>query len=156
MMVAALVAGMAQAKDDAAVPDVSLDQVKFGAVVNGMELKQDELKGKVVVVERWGTRCGPCVAFLPELAKIHRRYDSRGLQVVGMEVQQSDKEAIMELCDDARVKYPVVKGGQVPVKSAGIPHACVFGADGKLVWAGNPHDDAFLDAVKDALRELRK
>jgi thiol-disulfide isomerase/thioredoxin len=148
-----LVAGPAFAEDKD-VPDADLSQVRFGDVVNGVDFKSADLAGKVVVVEKWGTRCGPCIAFLPELVKIHKRYEKKGLAVVGMEVQNSETEAIIEVLDDARVKYPVVKGGNTPVSSKGIPHALVFGADGKLIWAGNPHDDEFLTSIKQGLRKV--
>lgn len=137
-------------------PAGNLSQVHFGSVVNGIDFKPDDLAGKVVVVEKWGTRCGPCIAFLPELAKIHKRYEKKGLEVVGMEVQNSKKEEITDLLDKARVKYPVVTGGSTPVNAGSIPHAHVFGTDGKLLWAGNPHDDGFLKAIRDGLRDVKE
>ena len=47
-----------------------------------------------------------------------------------------------------------MSGGSVPVNSDGIPHALVFGADGKLAWHGNPADKEFEDSVKDALKAV--
>lgn len=149
----AIAAGFAAAKED--VPNASLSEVRFGGVVNGVEFDRAELDGKVVVVEKWGTRCGPCIAFLPELAKIAKRYEKKGLAVVGMEVQNSKKDAIVDVLDDARVKYPVVAGGSTPVSAGTIPFACVFGADGKLLWSGNPHNDGFLKSIKKGLRDKK-
>lgn len=155
LLSAAFAVGATSAADDD-VPAGSLSQVKFGDVVNEVDFKPDELTGKVVVVEKWGTQCGPCIAFLPELAKIAKRYEKKGLAVVGMEVQQSKKDDINELLKDAKVKYPVVAGGSTPVNADGIPHAHVFGPDGKLLWAGNPHEDGFMDSIKDGLRAYKK
>lgn len=142
--------------EDKKVPDVSVDQVRFGEVVNETELDTSALKGKVVVVERWGVRCPPCLASLPDMAKLARRYDSKGLVVVGQEVQNSSKEDIQEVLKDARVAFPVTKGGSLPVSSNGIPHVAVFGVDGKLIWHGNPHNKEFEREVKKALREVKK
>ncbi|MGE9269670.1 MAG: TlpA family protein disulfide reductase, partial [Verrucomicrobiales bacterium] len=96
----------------------------------------------------------PCVTFLPELAKIHRRYDSKGLEVIGLETGGSEAEAIAKLCKSSRVAYPVMKGGGVPVRINRIPHACVFGTDGHLVWEGPPHKPEFLRSIKEALRKV--
>jgi thiol-disulfide isomerase/thioredoxin len=136
------------------VPSASVDQVGWTAVVNEEPFDKAALAGKVVVVEQWGVNCGPCIASLPEMAKLAKRYEKKGLVVVGLECQGGTKDQILKLLKDARVKYPVMSGGSVPVSSDGIPHALVFGADGKLVWHGNPNGDGFEDSVKDALKAV--
>jgi thiol-disulfide isomerase/thioredoxin len=143
-------------KDKASVPDASVDQVKWAEVVNEAAFDKDALEGKVVVVEEWGVNCPPCIASLPHLAKLAKRYEKKGLVVVGLERQGSSKEDILKVLKSARVQYPVMAGGSGPVPSDGIPHAMVFGADGKLVWHGHPADDEFEDSVKDALKGVAK
>jgi thiol-disulfide isomerase/thioredoxin len=153
-LLALAVPALADKKEEtsASVPNASLSQVKFTPVVNGAAFDQSALTGKVVVVEEWGVHCAPCIASLPEMAKLANRYDKKGLVVVGMERQEGTTEEILKLLKPARVKYPVMSGGSTPVASDGIPHAMVFGADGKLVWHGHPADGKFEDAVKDALK----
>lgn len=142
----------AQDEEKTSTPDASLSQVNFAEVVNGAPFDKAALAGKVVVVEEWGVNCGPCIAGLPEMAKLAKRYEKKGLVVVGLERQNGTKDQILKILKDARVKYPVMSGGSTPVKSDFIPHALVFGADGKLVWHGNPGDGEFEDSVKDALK----
>jgi len=38
------------------LPDQSLSDYRIGSAVRGKELKPEELEGKVVVIEYWGTR----------------------------------------------------------------------------------------------------
>ncbi len=142
--------------DEKSVPDVTLSQVRWAEVVNDVAFDQDALGGKVVVVEQWGVNCPPCIASLPELAKLAKRYDDKGLVVVGLERQQSSKEAILKVIKPARVGYPVMAGGHVPVPGNGIPNVAVFGADGKLVWHGHPADREFEKSVKGALKAVAK
>lgn len=153
------VSGLGLAKDKkeeaAAVPDASVSQVNWGTPVNDAPFNKEQLKGKVVVVEEWGVNCAPCIASLPDLAKMAKSGEKKGLVVVGLERQNSTKEAITKVIDAARVKYPIMSGGSVPAKSDGIPHACVFNAEGKLVWHGNPHDENFEREVKKALRDVK-
>ncbi len=139
-----------------AVPDASVSEVRWAEVVNDAAFDKEALDGKVVVVEEWGVNCPPCIASLPHLAKLAKRYEKKGLVVVGLERQGSSKEAILKVLKEARVQYPVMSGGSGPVPSDGIPHAMVFGADGKLVWHGHPADDEFEDSVKDALKAVAK
>ena len=156
----ALMSGSAFAKDkektETAVPDASLTDVRFGEVVNEVPFNKDDLKGKVVVVEEWGVNCPPCIASLPELAKLAKSNEKKGLVVVGLECQGSKKEDILKVLKDAKVKYAVMAGGSAPGGKGTIPHACVFDTTGKLVWTGNPHDEGFEKSVKKALRETKK
>ena len=154
--VALALPALADDKDTKASSDANLSQVKFTEVVNGAAFDKAALEGKVVVIEEWGVNCGPCIASLPEIAKLANRYDKKGLVVVGMERQGSSKEDILKVLKPARVKYPVMAGGSAPSKGKGIPHALVFGTDGKLVWEGHPADGEFEDAVKDALKAVAK
>jgi thiol-disulfide isomerase/thioredoxin len=141
---------------ETAVPNATLTDVTFAAVVNDVPFNKDELAGKVVVIEEWGVNCPPCIASLPKLARMAQSNEKKGLVVVGMERQNSTKEAILKVLKTAKVKYPVMAGGSAPGGTGGIPHACVFDITGKLVWNGNPNDDGFDRAVKKALREIKK
>ena len=42
--------------------------------LQGEYIALDDLKGKVVVLDFWGTWCPPCVESVPELRNIHKRY----------------------------------------------------------------------------------
>lgn len=140
----------------AAVPDVSLEKVNFGTQVNDAPFDAKALAGKVVVVEAWGVNCPPCIASLPEMQRLAKSGEKKGLVVVGIESQNSSNEAILKVLKSAKVKYPITKGGNIAVPHKGIPHVAVFGVDGKLTWHGHPADDKFKGAVKDALRAAEK
>lgn len=155
-LLALAVPAFAGKKNKPVVPDASLDQVRWSEVVNDVPFDKEALKGKVVVIEEWGVNCAPCIASLPDMAKMAKRYEKKGLVVVGMERQDSSKEDILKVLKEAKVKYPVMAGGSTPVPGDGIPHVMVFGGDGKLVFEGRPEADEFEDAVKDALKALAK
>lgn len=48
----------------------------------GPPLAKDDLKGKVILLDFWNTRCGPCLKSLPDLQRIHDIYKDRGLVVI--------------------------------------------------------------------------
>lgn len=135
-------------KEGAAVPEANLSQFGFGESINDVPFKKEDLEGKPVVIEYWGIHCPPCVAFLPELAKIAKRYDTKGLKVVGVHSQEGTKEEVNKVLDKAKVKYPVVGNAGCPIDFNGIPRAFVFDKTGKLVWTGNPHDDGFQKSLR--------
>ena len=52
------------------------------------------LRGKVVLVDFWGTFCEPCKRSFPRLQELNAKYADRGLQIVGIsedEVEDRDK-----------------------------------------------------------------
>ncbi len=145
-----------KAPEAAAVPDYSIDKVKYGEVVNDAAFDAKDVVGKVVVIEEWGVNCPPCIASLPEMQRLSSSGEKKGLIVLGFEAQGSEKEAINKVLKSARVKYPVFKGSNLGVANQFIPHAAVFDATGKLTWHGNPNDDGFKKAVKEALKTVEK
>jgi len=48
----------------------------------GKQVTEDEMKGKVILLDFWNARCKPCVASFPKLQKIHDTYKDKGLLVI--------------------------------------------------------------------------
>lgn len=45
-------------------------------MLDGRPVTLDSLKGRVVVMDFWGTWCGPCLAEMPAIQKVHRNFAS--------------------------------------------------------------------------------
>jgi thiol-disulfide isomerase/thioredoxin len=54
------------------------------AWVNGEAMKDDDLKGKVVLLDFWAVWCGPCIATFPHLKEWNEKYKDKGLVIVGL------------------------------------------------------------------------
>lgn len=125
---------------------------KLGALLFGEESGTSNLTGKVVALEYWGVNCPPCIASLPHLAELDKKFRKKGLCVIGAESQNSSKEQIKPLIERAKVEYPIVGGTSGPIPVSGIPRAFVFDKDGDLVFDGHPADDGFEKAITKALK----
>jgi thiol-disulfide isomerase/thioredoxin len=69
------------------------DKIKVsGKTVEGKPFDISQYKGKVVIVDFWATWCGPCLAELPNLKKIYEKYHDRGLEVVGISLDDDGPE----------------------------------------------------------------
>ena len=42
------------------------------------------LKGKVVLIDFWGTWCGPCVAAMPKLKELRQKHGDRGFEIIAI------------------------------------------------------------------------
>src|SRR5262245_34450652 len=66
-----------------AAPDLS------GKTIDGKTLDVADYKGKVVVVNIWGSWCSPCRAEGPNFAKVSKEYAAQGVQFVGINTRDT-------------------------------------------------------------------
>lgn len=60
-------------------------------LLNGKILTGRQLQGKVVVQMYWATWCPYCRADLPELQRLYQQQHSRGLEIVALSIDESEK-----------------------------------------------------------------
>jgi cytochrome c biogenesis protein CcmG, thiol:disulfide interchange protein DsbE len=61
------------------------------AVTNGSgTLSLKSLRGKVVLVDFWGTFCEPCKKSFPKLQDLNTKYSASGLKIIGISEDESD------------------------------------------------------------------
>lgn len=50
----------------------------------GNKINSKDLKGKYVLINFWATWCGPCMAELPAIEKINKKYSSKNLTIISI------------------------------------------------------------------------
>jgi len=74
-----------------ALPAVVLDTEMRSA--SGNSIKLSNYAGKVVLINLWATWCGPCRMETPELVRLHKEYQDRGVEFVGLSTEDPDASA---------------------------------------------------------------
>lgn len=64
-----------------------------GKDVDGRPVSTASMKGQVVLVDFWATWCPPCVAAIPALDELERKYRDRGLVILGVNVDAMHEDA---------------------------------------------------------------
>jgi thiol-disulfide isomerase/thioredoxin len=75
----------------------------------GKEQPLSQWRGKVMVVNFWATWCAPCREEMPEFIKAQTEYGGKGLQFVGIAVDQPDK--VDQFAREIGLNYPALVGG---------------------------------------------
>jgi thiol-disulfide isomerase/thioredoxin len=55
-------------------------------LLDGTPFKISDKKGKVLLVNIWGTWCGPCRAEMPHLIALQNKYGPQGFEVIGLNI----------------------------------------------------------------------
>ena len=76
---------------------------------SGKEQRIDQWRGKVLVVNFWATWCAPCRDEMPEFIRAQTEFGGKGVQFVGIAVDQADKVAQFE--QEIGLNYPSLVGG---------------------------------------------
>ena len=80
--------------------------------LDGGSVTQDDMRGKVVLVNFWASWCGPCRTEMPSFQRVYQERKDQGLVVLGVWTDDTDAFAMREFLRDAAITYPVVIGGK--------------------------------------------
>jgi len=112
--------------------------VRFTAV-DGREVDLSKLRGKVVLVDFWGTHCGPCVAELPRVKTAYEKFHDQGFEVIGISCD-TDKKELEDYVQQHGISWPQYFDGHqqhdnkftVKFGIDGIPHMFILDKKGCL------------------------
>ena len=135
----ALAAGLAVALWDRQPADASALLALSLPDIDGAPQSLSQWRGKVVVVNFWATWCGPCREEMPEFVRAQREFGPKGLQFVGIAVDQRDKVA--QFAKELDLNYPALIGGYEAMdiakplgnRLAALPFTVVLDRRGRIV-----------------------
>ncbi len=128
--------------------------------LDGGNLRLEEYRGQVVLINFWASWCGPCRQEMPLLDRLHHRYEDTGFAVLGINVE-GDSDSAQEIVDKTKVTFPILIDVGQKVSELynleAMPSTVVVDRDGiiRYIHLGyKPGDEAkYVEVVKALIRE---
>ncbi|MDQ0811919.1 peroxiredoxin [Streptomyces sp. B3I7] len=121
--------------DRQTAPDLS------GRTIDGKQLDVADYKGKVVVVNVWGSWCSPCRAEADNFAKVAKESASKGVQFVGINTRDTSTTPAVEFEKAHGITYPslydptgrlLLRFRKGTLNPQAIPSTLILDRDGRI------------------------
>jgi thiol-disulfide isomerase/thioredoxin len=83
-----------------------------GQKLDGSPFDLDPYQGKVVLVDFWASWCGPCVEEIPNIVDAYQKYQAKGFEVIGVNLDQSP-QAAQNFLDNHEVPWENLIGSEL-------------------------------------------
>jgi thiol-disulfide isomerase/thioredoxin len=125
--------------------------------IDGRTLKLSSLRGKAVLLNFWATYCEPCKLEMPWFVELQKQYGPQGFQIVGVAMDDTSTEDIVNFARKLGVNYPILLGKESVGQSYGgvsvLPTTFFLDRNGKVIARefGLQSRSVFVDHIKEAL-----
>jgi thiol-disulfide isomerase/thioredoxin len=142
----------------ATAPDLS------GKTIDGRTLDVAGFKGKVVVINVWGSWCGPCREEAKYFSKVSQAYEGKGVQFVGINTRDTSTTPAVAFEKEHGISYPslydptgklMLRFKKGTLNPQLIPSTLVIDKDGKVAARALEalDDTSLLKMLKPVLAE---
>ncbi|MBI3368671.1 MAG: TlpA family protein disulfide reductase [Burkholderiales bacterium] len=146
-------AAQAVVQTNAAAPDFTL------RALDGPNLHLAEQRGRVVLVNFWASWCGPCRQEMPQLNKLHDKYRSAGLVMLGVNIDDDPRSAA-ELARRYDIRFPVLLDTDKAVVKrydlGAMPATVLIDRDGRVRQLHRGYREGLELTYDQQIRELIK
>ena len=146
-----LVPNAAALNETMPVPDATFQGL------TGTQVRLADFKGKVVLLNFWGTWCVPCLREIPELVRVSEQFQKKGFAVLGIAVDSGRPDDIRAFMAEHRMTYTILIGELGFIKKAfrvvGFPTSILIDRQGMIRkrYVGPQSEEVFKRDVEPLL-----
>lgn len=146
-------AGVCAAVPSGNAPDFTL------RTMDGKNLRLQEQRGRVVLVNFWATWCGPCRQEMPLLNQLYQKYQGSGFTLLGVNVDDDSRNAV-NVANKLGVSFPVLLDSEKKVSKLydlnSMPSTLLIDRDGKVRYVHRGYQAGYEALYEKQIRELLK
>jgi len=105
--------------------------------LDGRSARLSQFRGKTLLLNFWATWCAPCRVEMPWLAAFYERYRSHNFEIIGIAMDDGDRDKVAEFVRDTHVGYTILlKDESVAAAYGGarfLPQSFFIGPDGDIL-----------------------
>jgi peroxiredoxin len=127
--------------------------------LGGETLSLSDLRGQVVLINFWGTWCGPCRREMPELQSLYEEHAEDGLTMLGLAVRDTS-DAVADFREEYGLSFTLAldEGESISEQYAipGQPSTLVLDANGVIIFQSYSivTEEDLAPIITDALPEV--
>ncbi len=103
---------------------------------SGQQITLANYRGYVLLIDFFATWCSPCRDSIPHLVKLNQKYGSKGLQILGLSLDENGDKAVREFSIAHKVNYPMALASedlQLDYSLRSVPTLYLIGKKGVVV-----------------------
>jgi len=126
---------------------------------DGQNMRLQEQRGHVVLVNFWASWCGPCKQEMPHLNRLYEKYRASGFVLLGVNIDEDPRQAAAS-AQRMGLKFPVLLDGDKRVSRqyelSSMPSTVLIDRDGRVRHVHLGYRDGLEDTYEKQIRELVK
>ncbi|WP_434049344.1 TlpA family protein disulfide reductase [Marinobacter salarius] len=123
----------------------------------GKNLRLQDFRGEVVMLNFWASWCGPCRQEMPLMDDLYAQYKDLGFTILAVNVDENRDEAHRFL-DKVPVSYPILYDPQSDVSEQyevqAMPTTVMIDRDGKARFLHHGYQPGYEDEYETQIRQL--
>ena len=128
--------------------------------ISGKVLSQEDLKGKVSIINFWATSCTTCVKEMPEMIQTYNKYKMDQLEFIAVAMSYDPPMYVVNFAKTRQLPFHVAMDSDGSVAKAFgkiqlTPTTLVINKKGKIIkrYVGEPNWDEFHQLLEKSLAE---
>ena len=137
------------------------------AILGGGEFQLSDYKGKVVMLNFWGTWCAPCRKEIPDLVNLQTKHKKDGFEIIGITLNSGSATEIQKFADKKQMNYTILTdfgnnetqavanlyGQAIGQPISSIPTTLLIDREGYIVkgYLGARSEEVFYNDLKEYL-----
>lgn len=109
--------------------------------LDGGKVNLKDFRGRYVLLNFWATWCGPCKVEMPSLESLHRKYQGRRLEVVGVSNDMFGERVVKPYVEAQGLTFPVLLDPSLDVSNSfrvmSLPTTYLIDPEGNIIGVLN-------------------